>query len=212
MWSSPTMRRRAQAPARCRRRSRRRRPSAASRSISSIRPTIRPIRPTTATTVSGPTRRPRHRSAAIRARRSASSARTRSTTPASNSCSNSTSRFRCWSTRAARIWAATRIRRRSRTPGPSTFFFDDPEFPANYLPKKYTWYPSTLAVKLGGTSLCALAGGSCSGSNNEVIQAVFNEDIGNADVIGGEPFYYGYTPARRRRRRASTSSASRCTR
>jgi hypothetical protein len=78
--------------------------------------------------------------------------------------------------------------------GPTTFFFDDPEFPANYFPKKFTWYPSTLAVKLGGTSLCALAGGSCSGTRNEVIQAVFNEDIGGADVINGEPFYYGYTP------------------
>jgi len=78
--------------------------------------------------------------------------------------------------------------------GPNSFFFDEPQSPANYLPKKYTWYPSTLVVKLGGTSLCALAGGSCSGSANEVIQAVFNEDIGNADVIGGEPFYYGYTP------------------
>ena len=78
---------------------------------------------------------------------------------------------------------------------PTTFFFDEPEFPANYLPKKYTWYPSTLAVKLGGASLCALGGGSCSGSNNDVIAAVFNEDIGTADVIGGEPFYYGYTPA-----------------
>ncbi len=79
--------------------------------------------------------------------------------------------------------------------GPSSFFFDEPESPANYLPKKYTWYPSTLVVKLGGTSLCALVGGSCAGSDNEAILAVFNEDIGTADVIGGEPFYYGYTPA-----------------
>jgi hypothetical protein len=78
--------------------------------------------------------------------------------------------------------------------GPTSFFFDEPEFPGNYLPKKYTWYPSTLAVKLSGTSLCAIAGISCSGSNNEVIAAAFNEDIGNADVIGGRGFYYGFTP------------------
>ncbi len=78
--------------------------------------------------------------------------------------------------------------------GPTDFFLDDPESPANYFPKKYTWYPSTLAVKLGGAPLCGLIGGPCNGSNNEAIQAVFNEDIGTSTVIGGRSFYYGYTP------------------
>ena len=84
--------------------------------------------------------------------------------------------------------------------GPTNFLFDDPEYPANYLAKKYTWYPAALAVRLGGASLCGIGGGSCSDGKNEVIQAVFNEDIGNSDVIGGEQFYYGYS--------ADTSSGS----
>ncbi len=78
--------------------------------------------------------------------------------------------------------------------GPTEFLYDTPEFPVNSLYKKYTWYPSTIAVRLGGASLCGVGGGACDGTNNEVMEAVFNEDIGQSTVIGGENFYYGYTP------------------
>ncbi|MEP6484861.1 MAG: pre-peptidase C-terminal domain-containing protein [Rudaea sp.] len=77
--------------------------------------------------------------------------------------------------------------------GPTTFLYDTPQFPSNFLPKKYTWYPSTIAVRLGGATLCSIGGGPCDAVSNEVIEAVFNEDIGNSDVIGGEEFYFGYT-------------------
>ena len=78
--------------------------------------------------------------------------------------------------------------------GPTEFLYDTPQLPSNFLPKKYTWYPSTIAVRLGGASLCGVGGGRCDDVNNEVIEATFNEDIGSSTVIGGEPFYFGYTP------------------
>jgi|GEM_PF-643813 hypothetical protein len=77
---------------------------------------------------------------------------------------------------------------------PLTFLYDAPQYPLNMLPKKYTWYPATAAVRLSGTSLCGLAGGPCDGVDNEEIEATFNEDIGQSNVIHGEKFYYGYTP------------------
>lgn len=77
---------------------------------------------------------------------------------------------------------------------PLTFLFDDPQFPLNPLPKKYTWYPATAAVRLAGTDLCRLAGGPCYGVDNEEIEVTFNEDIGQSSVLQGEKFYYGYSP------------------
>ncbi len=77
---------------------------------------------------------------------------------------------------------------------PLSYLFDDPQFPIAALPKKYTWYSGTSAVRLAGTSQCGLGGGDCSGVNNEEIEATFNADIGNADVIGGEKFYLGLNP------------------
>lgn len=81
--------------------------------------------------------------------------------------------------------------------GPTTYFYDEPLFPLPMLPEKYTWYPGTAAVNLAGTSLCGFAGGSCSGVNNEEIEATFNEDVGSSDVIGGADFYLGYDTAMR---------------
>jgi hypothetical protein len=78
--------------------------------------------------------------------------------------------------------------------GPTTFLYDTPQYPTNFLQKKYTWYPSTLAVRLGGSTLCGVGGGPCDAVSNEAIEAVFNEDIGESTIIGGEDFYYGYTP------------------
>ncbi len=77
---------------------------------------------------------------------------------------------------------------------PLSYLFDDPDFPIAALPKKYTWYAGTAAVRLAGTSGCGLGGGSCSGVNNEEIEATFNEDIGSPNVIGGEKFYLGFDP------------------
>jgi len=78
---------------------------------------------------------------------------------------------------------------------PVTFLVDEPNFGGYVLPLRYTWYAITEAVRLGGASQCGLIGGPCGGTNNEEIEATFNEDIGTAGVIGAEPFYYGYTPA-----------------
>jgi hypothetical protein len=78
---------------------------------------------------------------------------------------------------------------------PLSYLFDDPDFPIAALPKKYTWYSGTAAVRLAGTSGCGLGGGSCAGVNNEEIEATFNEDIGSPNVIGGEKFYLGFDPS-----------------
>lgn len=78
---------------------------------------------------------------------------------------------------------------------PLTYLFDDPQFPINSLPKKYTWYSITSAVRLSGTSGCGLGGGSCDGVANEELEAVFNEDIGMPNIVGGEKFYLGFDPS-----------------
>lgn len=75
---------------------------------------------------------------------------------------------------------------------PLTYLLDDPSGGGYVLPKRYTWYAITEAVRLGGTTQCALLSGDCTGVDNEQIEAVFNEDIGKSTVIGGEAFYYGY--------------------
>jgi hypothetical protein len=78
--------------------------------------------------------------------------------------------------------------------GPTTFTFDTADSPTNSLPKKYTWYPAVLLARLNGSSLCSSTGGPCDEVSNAAIEAVFNEDFGNADVLDGEQFYFGYTP------------------
>jgi hypothetical protein len=79
---------------------------------------------------------------------------------------------------------------------PLTFLLDDPSSGGYVLPKRYTWYAITEAVRLGGTAQCSLLGGDCDGDvdEREQIEAVFNEDIGSSTVIGGESFYFGYDP------------------
>ena len=77
---------------------------------------------------------------------------------------------------------------------PTTFLVDEPYYGGYVLPLRYTWYAITEAVRQGGTGQCGLIGGACGGSGNEEIVATFNSDIGSSTVIGGEPFYYGYTP------------------
>ncbi len=78
--------------------------------------------------------------------------------------------------------------------GATSFFYDEPEYPSPALPKNYTWYPATAAVRLNGSSLCGFAGGPCTGSNNDEIAATFNMDIGTSGVLNGEKFYLGLDP------------------
>ena len=80
---------------------------------------------------------------------------------------------------------------------PLSYFFDEPAFPIASLPKKYTWYSGTVGIRLAGTSLCGLAGGACSGVDNEEIEATFNMDIGTPAVLNGEKFYLGYDPSQK---------------
>ena len=76
---------------------------------------------------------------------------------------------------------------------PVTFLVDEPDFGGYVLPLRYTWYAITEAVRAAGASQCGLLGGQCGGVDNEEILATFNEDIGTANVLGGEQFYFGYT-------------------
>ena len=79
---------------------------------------------------------------------------------------------------------------------PVTFLVDEPLFGGYVLPRRYTWYSITEAVRQGGAQQCGLIGGGPSnGCDDEEVKAVFNTDIGSAGVIGGEPFYYGYNAA-----------------
>ena len=84
--------------------------------------------------------------------------------------------------------------------GPTNFSYDTEDASSNslassnFLPKKYTWYPSALLARLDGSTLCGSSGGPCDDVSNAAIEAVFNEDFGNADVLDGEQFYLGYTP------------------
>lgn len=78
--------------------------------------------------------------------------------------------------------------------GATSFFYDEPQFPSPSLPKKYTWYPSTAATRLNGSSLCGFAGGPCDAKSNDEIAATFNMDIGSSTVLNGEKFYLGFDP------------------
>ncbi|MBS0485951.1 MAG: hypothetical protein JSS13_01285 [Proteobacteria bacterium] len=79
--------------------------------------------------------------------------------------------------------------------GATSFFYDEPQFPSPALPRKYTWYPSTAATRLNGSSLCGFAGGPCDTKSNDEIAATFNMDIGTPSVLKGENFYLGFDPA-----------------
>lgn len=81
--------------------------------------------------------------------------------------------------------------------GATSFFYDEPHYPSPSLPKKYTWYPSTVATRLNGSSLCGFAGGPCDTLSNDEIQAVFNMDIGSSAVLNGEKFYLGLDPSQK---------------
>lgn len=79
--------------------------------------------------------------------------------------------------------------------GATSFFYDEPQYPSPSLPQKYTWYPSTAATRLNGSSMCGFAGGACTGSNNDEIAATFNMDVGTSTVLKGEKFYLGFDPS-----------------
>ena len=81
--------------------------------------------------------------------------------------------------------------------GATSFFYDEPHYPSPSLPKKYTWYPSTAAARLNGSSLCGFAGGACDTLSNDEIQAVFNMDVGTASVLNGQQFYFGLDPSQK---------------
>ena len=76
----------------------------------------------------------------------------------------------------------------------TSFAFSDTTFPMPWLTKKYTWYTNTQIARMGGTSNCGALGGDCSGERNDVVEITFNSDIGSPNVIGGNPFYFGFTP------------------
>lgn len=78
--------------------------------------------------------------------------------------------------------------------GATSFFYADAQYPANALARKYTWYPSTTAVRLNGSSMCGYAGGPCDGADNDEVRATFNMDFGTPGVLDGEKFYLGYDP------------------
>jgi hypothetical protein len=71
--------------------------------------------------------------------------------------------------------------------------FADTSFPMPWLAKKYTWYTNTQIARMGGTSNCGALGGGCDGANGDVVEITFNSDIGSSSVLGGSPFYFGYT-------------------
>jgi len=76
----------------------------------------------------------------------------------------------------------------------TSFAFSDPSFPMPWLAKRYTWYTNTQISRMGGTSNCGALGGDCTGARNDVVEITFNSDIGSSSVLGGAPFYFGYTP------------------
>ncbi|MBS0581539.1 MAG: hypothetical protein JSS42_00370 [Proteobacteria bacterium] len=75
--------------------------------------------------------------------------------------------------------------------------FSDTDFAMPWLAKKYTWYTNTQIARMGGTSPCGALGGDCSSADQSygnVVEITFNSDIGSSGVLGGSPFYFGYTP------------------
>lgn len=82
---------------------------------------------------------------------------------------------------------------------PTNFFIDDrslvfsggqTDLPRPALPEKYTLFAAAPTARLSGTSACRVAGGSC--ANVTDIFIVYNKRVGDADVLNGVPFYFGY--------------------
>lgn len=59
-----------------------------------------------------------------------------------------------------------------------------------FLPRRYTWYTSGAAAKLGGGQACQIAGGSCSQTE---LFAQFNNQVDTPAALGNTSFYYGLT-------------------
>ncbi|MCQ4167177.1 hypothetical protein [Tahibacter harae] len=76
--------------------------------------------------------------------------------------------------------------------GPTLIVANDIADRSAWLPRPYTWYTITEAVRLGGTSQCGVTGGGC---GNADIEATFNSDIDPPNNVVRSPFYYGYTGA-----------------
>jgi hypothetical protein len=62
---------------------------------------------------------------------------------------------------------------------------------APFLPRAQTWYSGTAATKLAGTPSCAIAGGPC--ATDYEIRITFNNRIGEAGVLNGRNWWYGFT-------------------
>jgi len=69
----------------------------------------------------------------------------------------------------------------------------DNSFPMPWLSKRHTWYTNTQIARMGGTTPCGALGGDCDGVDGDVVEITFNSDIGTSSVLGGSPFYFGYT-------------------
>jgi hypothetical protein len=63
---------------------------------------------------------------------------------------------------------------------------------SNFLPRAQTWYSGTPATKLAGTPTCAIVGGDCDGDYE--IRITFNNQIGQAGILGGRNWWYGFAP------------------
>lgn len=59
------------------------------------------------------------------------------------------------------------------------------------LPRAQTFYLGTATTKLAGTPTCGLVGGRC--ASDYEIRITFNNRIGQAEVLGGRNWWYGFT-------------------
>ncbi len=82
---------------------------------------------------------------------------------------------------------------------PNDFMIDDRSLvfsngstypPAAFLPEKYAFYSSAPGARLGGSSACRIRGGSCTDVTD--MEITFNRRIGEASVLNGAQFYFGY--------------------
>jgi len=82
---------------------------------------------------------------------------------------------------------------------PNDFMIDDRSLvfsngstypPAAFLPEKYAFYASAPGARLGGSSACRIRGGDCTDVTD--MEITFNRRIGEASVLGGAQFYFGY--------------------
>ncbi len=63
---------------------------------------------------------------------------------------------------------------------------------APFLPRAQTFYTGTPTTKLAGAASCALIGGPCDSTYEARI--TFNNQIGQATVLGGRNWWYGFVP------------------